>query len=79
MKRETSPLTALGRERLEAMRAAGEEILECRRVLLKGGLNVVGEMLPLEELAGLSASAITDPATERLRRKDYASTGTSLS
>lgn len=45
MKRETSPLTALGRERLEAMRAAGEEILECRRVLLKGGLNVVGEML----------------------------------
>jgi hypothetical protein len=45
MKRETSPLAALGRERLEAMRAAGEEILECRRVLLKGGLNVVGEML----------------------------------
>ena len=45
MKRETSPLTALGRERLEAMRTAGEEILECRRVLLKGGLNVVGEML----------------------------------
>ncbi len=45
MKRETSPLEALGRERLEAMRAAGEEILECRRVLLKGGLNVVGEML----------------------------------
>ena len=45
MKRETSPLTALGRDRLEAMRTAGEEILECRRVLLKGGLNVVGEML----------------------------------
>lgn len=45
MKRDTSPLGALGRERLEAMRAAGEEILECRRVLLKCGLNVVGEML----------------------------------
>lgn len=45
MRRETDPLIELGRERLEAMRAAGEEILECRRVLLKGGLNVVGEML----------------------------------
>ena len=45
MKRDRSHLAALGRERLEAMRAAGEEILECRRVLLKGGLNVVGEML----------------------------------
>lgn len=45
MKRETSPLVTLGRERLEAMRAAGEEVRECRRVLLKGGLNVVGEML----------------------------------
>lgn len=45
MNRETCPLVELGRERLEAMRAAGEEVRECRRVLLKGGLNVVGEML----------------------------------
>ncbi len=45
MKRDKSHLAALGRERLEAMRAAGEEIRECRRVLMKGGLNIVGEML----------------------------------
>ena len=31
--------------RLERMRAAGEEILECYRVLEKGGGNVVGEVL----------------------------------
>jgi hypothetical protein len=38
-------LTKLPRERLESMAAAGEEIAECYRVLKKGGLNVVGEML----------------------------------
>jgi hypothetical protein len=36
---------ALDRADLDAMLAAGDEILECRRVLRKGGLNVVGEML----------------------------------
>jgi hypothetical protein len=35
----------LPRAQLEAMRAAGREILECRRVLQKGGLNLVGEVL----------------------------------
>ena len=38
-------LAALPRERLESMRAAGEEIRECYRVLDKAGLNIVGEIL----------------------------------
>jgi hypothetical protein len=38
-------LAALPRQRLEAMLAAGEDILECARVLRKAGLNVVGEVL----------------------------------
>lgn len=38
-------LAGLSRARLENMRRAGEEIRECYRVLEKGGLNVVGEML----------------------------------
>ena len=38
-------LAALSRAQLEAMRAAAREILECRRVLAKGGLNIVGEVL----------------------------------
>ena len=38
-------LAALPRAQLEAMRAAAREILECRRVLSKGGLNIVGEVL----------------------------------
>ncbi len=38
-------LAALGRERLERMLAAGREALECRRVLNKAGLNIVGELL----------------------------------
>ena len=38
-------LTQLSRERLEAMAAAGDEILECTRVLRKAGANVVGEIL----------------------------------
>ncbi|MGH8691195.1 MAG: DUF6969 family protein [Burkholderiales bacterium] len=38
-------LAALPRPQLEAMRAAGREILECRRVLEKAGLNLVGEVL----------------------------------
>lgn len=37
--------TGLSLARLENMRAAGAEVLECRRVLEKGGLNVVGEVL----------------------------------
>ena len=45
MKQDKNPLATLDRAQLEAMRAAGAEVLECRRVLLKGGLNVVGEML----------------------------------
>ena len=38
-------LACLPRGRLEAMRAAGIEIVECHRVLAKGGLNFVGELL----------------------------------
>ena len=36
---------ALPREGLERMRAAGEEIRKCYRVLDKAGLNIVGEIL----------------------------------
>jgi hypothetical protein len=39
------PLRSLGRARLEAMVAAGREVAECHRVLAKGGLNIVGEVL----------------------------------
>ncbi len=42
---QAPPLWRLPRARLEAMRAAGAEILECYRVLRKGGLNVVVEVL----------------------------------
>ncbi|MGQ0544484.1 MAG: DUF6969 family protein [Betaproteobacteria bacterium] len=35
----------LRRAELAARRAAGREVLECRRVLQKGGLNLVGEVL----------------------------------
>jgi hypothetical protein len=35
----------LDREQLQAMLRAGEEALECRRVLAKAGLNLVGEVL----------------------------------
>lgn len=38
-------LAQLPRARLLALREAGEEILECYRVLRKAGLNVVGEVL----------------------------------
>jgi hypothetical protein len=38
-------LASLPRKQLEAMRAAGTEIVECQRVLTRGGLNVVGELL----------------------------------
>ncbi|MCC6880469.1 MAG: hypothetical protein IT511_11800 [Rhodocyclaceae bacterium] len=38
-------LAGLGRDALLGMRAAGAEVRECRRVLEKGGLNVVGEVL----------------------------------
>lgn len=38
-------LTALPRGQLMEMRAAGLEIVECQRVLAKGGLNIVGELL----------------------------------
>lgn len=38
-------LGALPCAQLEGMRAAGGEILECRRVLEKAGLNLVGELL----------------------------------
>lgn len=43
--RMAAGLALLPRERLEAMRAAGDEIAECYRVLRKAGLNVVGEIL----------------------------------
>ena len=42
---QAPPLARLPRARLEAMRAAGRQIEECYRVLRKGGLNVVGEVL----------------------------------
>lgn len=38
-------IASLPRAQLEAMHAGGCEILECYRVLRKGGLNVVGEVL----------------------------------
>lgn len=38
-------IARLPRTQLEAMHAAGLDILECYRVLRKGGLNVVGEVL----------------------------------
>jgi len=38
-------LASLARAQLEAMHAAAREILECRRVLSKGGLDIVGEVL----------------------------------
>jgi hypothetical protein len=38
-------LTSLPAELRASMRAAGAEIRECHRVLKKGGLNVVGEIL----------------------------------
>lgn len=38
-------LASLPLVQLEAMRAAGLEIVECHRVLAKGGLNIVGELL----------------------------------
>lgn len=37
--------TVLPQSALQLMRDAGAEVLECRRVLDKGGLNVVGEIL----------------------------------
>ena len=42
---EVVAIDSLERERLQAMLAAGEEILECYRVLTKAGLNIVGELL----------------------------------
>ena len=39
------PLASLSRTRQRAMLEAGLEVLECRRVLEKGGLNLVGEVL----------------------------------
>ena len=42
---ENIDLTALPREQLGRMADAGAQILECYRVLRKGGLNIVGEVL----------------------------------
>ncbi len=42
---EVAAIDTLARGRLQAMLAAGEEILECYRVLGKPGLNIVGELL----------------------------------
>lgn len=42
---QVAAIDTLDRQRLEAMLAAGDEILECYRVLGKGGLNIVGELL----------------------------------
>ena len=42
---EVPAIGSLRRGQLQDMLAAGEEILECYRVLAKGGLNIVGELL----------------------------------
>jgi len=42
---ETPDLRGLPRERLGSMLEAGAEVAECTRVLKKGGLNLVGEIL----------------------------------
>jgi len=42
---DTFDMSSLGEERLRRMLAAGEDIVECYRVLKKGGLNIVGEIL----------------------------------
>ena len=39
------PIGSLSRAQLETMAEAGAEVLECFRVLKKGGLNIVGECL----------------------------------
>ena len=39
----------LARDRLDVMVAAGEEVLDCHRVLAKSGANIVGEILPENE------------------------------
>lgn len=41
-------LATLSRDQLQAMAAAGREVLECDRVLAKSGSNVVAEVLPPE-------------------------------
>ncbi len=42
---EKSTLSDLSGNQLRRMLAAGEDILECHRVLKKGGLNIVGEVI----------------------------------
>ncbi len=42
---QVAAIDSLERERLEDMLVAGYEIVECYRVLAKGGLNIVGELL----------------------------------
>jgi hypothetical protein len=42
-------LSTSSRDELEAMAAAGEEVVECMRVLAKTGDNIVGELLATEE------------------------------
>jgi len=59
-------LVALSPVRLAGMLAAGEEILECRRVLAKAGLNVVGEILrgkPFVELEHYPGDDVYDRET----------------
>ncbi len=45
---EVVAIDTLEREHLEVMLAAGQEILECYRVLRKAGLNIVGELLKVQ-------------------------------
>jgi hypothetical protein len=62
LQRESSPalppldaidLRSLSPEQRAALRAAGQDLRECERVLKKGGLNVVGEVLTAQgDLAG---------------------------
>jgi hypothetical protein len=59
-------LEGLSPVRLAAMLAAGAEILECRRVLAKAGLNLVGEVLrgqPFVEMEHYPADDVFDRET----------------
>jgi hypothetical protein len=67
VERAPPDLAVLSKRRLRSMLAAGVEILECRRVLAKGGLNLVGEVLrgqePFVEYEHYPENDVYDPDT----------------
>lgn len=81
--------SGLGRSALEAMAAAGDEILECRRVLARTGGTVIAEALggasAAEEWSHYPVGNVSIPArtpsisimSTRRHRARRASTGTS--